>query len=118
MAQTESEERILQLQSGMARLSARFVQTLPEHVDAFDELWELLSEPEAVNSSIHEISKRAHKLHGQAGSFGFPRIGALAAQVEKEADSLLNDGRKIETDLLEELMAALLDEIEDKIEAA
>ncbi len=118
MAQSESEQRVALLQSGMAKLTARFVQTLPEHIEAFDQLWDHLSEPEALNSSIHAISKRAHKLHGQAGSFGFPRIGALAAQVEKEADNLLSAGDVPETDLLEELMAAMLDEIEDRIEAA
>ena len=117
MEQIDQDDRKAQLLSGMERLKERFVQTLPEHVSAFDDLWDCLAEPTQTAAAGSEISKLAHKLHGQAGSFGFPRIGALAAQVEKEAHVLMRAEGDIKTDLLEELMAALLDEIEDNVQA-
>lgn len=56
------------------QLRARFVAGLPER-------WQRISKPDAPGQRAQAL----HQLAGAAGSYGFPAIGELARQAERQA---------------------------------
>lgn len=82
--------------------------------DLYDDLEALgVSETDAeLEETFLELQKKAHKLHGLAGAIGFPRVGALSANIEKHIDLLLAGPRPLDATFVQDLLNELLDEIE------
>ncbi|NNK16424.1 MAG: Hpt domain-containing protein, partial [Sulfitobacter sp.] len=59
----------------------------------------------------------AHKLHGQAGTFGFDDVGMKAAQLEQEILTTQEGARPLNTEIVEVRLVALLDQIEASLAA-
>lgn len=106
------------LEAGLAKIRARFIESLEDRIESFCGLLEQLEDPATEESACMEICAQAHKLHGICGSVGQPRMGALAAQVEHHIDSLLAGPRPLNTDFVDELLNALLDEMEQNVDGA
>lgn len=100
------------LEAGFARVRERFVQGLEDREEEFLDFLEMLGDPAHTESSVDGIRAKAHKLHGLAGTVGFARLGALAAQLENHIDLLQAGPRPLEVGFLKELLDALLDEIQ------
>lgn len=100
------------LESGIAKIRERFLLSLEDRADEFYDLLEQLAEPGEEEFACTGIRAKAHKLHGLAGTVGFPRIGALAAQLENHIDLIIAGPRPLEVGFVKELLNALLDEVE------
>jgi len=66
--------------------------------------------------SIERVTYLAHQLKGSGGSYGFERISAEAAEVEKTAERLLG-GDEAVLESVRKHVANLRDEIEKQAEA-
>lgn len=117
MQQQIADDKLLQLQAGLARIKQRFIEGLPERVAEFDQLMDALYETENTVEVVEAIGQRAHKLHGQAGSFGFNNIGALAAKLEHTVDEVMNGPRPVQTEGVETALVDLLDLIDAELSA-
>lgn len=64
----------------LAELSRAFRERLPQRLDALEKMLAL-----AIEDSTYVAKARtlAHRLHGTAGSFGFPQVGEAAAKIEE-----------------------------------
>lgn len=106
------------LEAGLAKIRARFIESLEDRIDGFCAQLERLEDPATAEAACMDIRADAHKLHGICGSVGQPRMGALAAQVEHHIDSLMAGPRPLNTDFVDELLNALLDEMEQNVDGA
>lgn len=106
------------LEAGLAKIRERFIASLEDRIDDFCAQLECLEDPATAEAACTEIRAQAHKLHGICGSVGQPRMGALAAQVEQHIDTLLAGPRPLNTDFVDELLNALLDEMEQNVDGA
>ena len=68
-------------------------------IDAYECYSDVMRDPASGSA---DIGREAHKLSGSAGTFGFERIGAIAAQIEDATDVGLDTGT-----LVHELKAAI-----------
>ena len=118
MMQGMDASKAAALEAGLARIRERFIASLNDRIDQFCALLEQLEDPATEESACMDIRAQAHKLHGICGSVGQPRMGALAAQVEHHIDSLLAGPRPLNTDFVDELLNALLDEMEQNLDGA
>ena len=112
MQQQIAQDKILQLQAGLAKIKQRFIGTLPLMVEELDELIEILNDGGDVPKVFNAIRFRAHKLHGQSGSFGFDAIGAAAAKLEHKIDALMKGPQPMPTQEVENLTTDLVDMID------
>ena len=117
MQQQIAEDKLVQFQAGLEKIKQRFLASLPGLVAEFDKLMDALYETEDPAQVVQAISQRAHKLHGQAGSFGFGDIGAMAAKVEHTADRVMAGPQPIHTEEVEVHLIALLDLIDASLSA-
>ena len=106
------------LQAGLAKIRERFISSIDGRIEEFCALLERLENPETEESACLDIRAEAHKLHGICGSVGFPRMGALAAQLEQHIDSLVAGPRPLNTDFVDELLNTLMDEMEQSLDGA
>lgn len=104
------------LQMRMAELKEKFIDTLDSKIADLDRLMQYLENPELAERACREIRTRVHKIHGTAGTMGFPRMGALASQLENFIDKLFNAGPVTDTKFVGELLDSLLDEMESAVE--
>ncbi|GAA6209925.1 hypothetical protein NBRC116601_32180 [Cognatishimia sp. WU-CL00825] len=104
------------LEAGLARIRERFVASLEDRIEGFCGLLEQLEDPATEESACMEIRASAHKLHGICGSMGYPRMGSLAAQLEQHVDTVIDGPRPLNTDFVDELLNALLDEMEQSVD--
>lgn len=107
-----ADDKLIQLQAGIAKIKLRFVETLPERVAELDGLLDDLYENEDTEQVVAAIGQRAHKLHGLAGSFGFAHMGTAAAKLEQEVNAALRGAKPIQPENVELETVALLDLIE------
>ncbi|MGR3839785.1 MAG: Hpt domain-containing protein [Cognatishimia sp.] len=117
MQSTEADKSAI-LQAGLAKIRERFIGSLEGRIDQFCGLLERLENPQTEESACQDIRAEAHKLHGICGSVGFPRMGALAAQLEQHVDSVIAGPRPLNTDFVDELLNTLLDEMEQSLDGA
>ena len=117
MQSTEADKSAI-LQAGLAKIRERFIGSLEGRIDQFCGLLDRLENPETEESACQDIRAEAHKLHGICGSVGFPRMGALAAQLEQHVDSVIAGPRPLNTDFVDELLNTLLDEMEQSLDGA
>lgn len=117
MVQGLDADKSAQLQAGLARVRERFILSLEDRIDEFYELLEYLADDGCRGQACAEIRARAHKLHGIAGSVGFARMGALAAQLEQHIDLLRGGPTPNDTEFVQELLNVLLDEMEQSLDA-
>lgn len=117
MMQAPQDSNLEKLQAGLAKIKERFVQSMPERVAEFDVLMDQLYEDEDTEKVVDEICQRAHKLHGQAGSFGFAEIGAMAAKLEQNIRDVLDGPRPLNTEGIEVDLVAMLDQIDASLNA-
>lgn len=112
------DEKMQLLQAGMAKLKLEFIETTRMRVASLDGLMDELYEPDAdVGKVVDAICQHAHKLHGQAGAFGFPEIGAQAARLEKEIIDARDSAPPLNTETVEAQLVNLLDQIEASLDA-
>lgn len=116
MMQGMDADKAAVLQAGLARIRERFISSLDERIEEFCSLSERLEDPATEESACMEIRAQAHKLHGICGSVGQPRMGALAAQLEQHIDTVIAGPRPLNTDFVDELLNALLDEMEQNVD--
>ena len=117
MPSTEADKSAI-LQAGLAKIKDRFISSLDGRIEDFCSLSERLEDPATEESACLDIRAEAHKLHGICGSVGFPRMGALAAQLEQHVDSVLAGPRPLNTDFVDELLNTLMDEMEQSLDGA
>ncbi|MDK3016741.1 Hpt domain-containing protein [Pseudodonghicola flavimaris] len=117
MVQGLDAARAAQLDAGLARIRARFVESLSDRIDALYEHLDALQDIEGWTAATAALRAQAHKLHGICGSVGFPRIGERAAQLEHRIDSLTDLSGPQVRDELRELVNRLLDEMERSLDA-
>jgi chemotaxis protein histidine kinase CheA len=118
MLQATQDENLQKLQAGLAKIKERFVQGLPERVAEFDALLDQLYEEGDTAAVVEAIGQRAHKLHGQAGSFGFAEIGAMAAKLEREVMNVKDAGQPMNVEGIEAMLVAMLDQIDASLQSA
>lgn len=113
MQQAIEQDKLALLQAGLAKIKAAFIEGLPGKVAEFDALMDrLFDESEDTDKVLEEIGQKAHKLHGQSGSFGFDHVGKIAAKVEYEVMRVLEGPTPRDVDGVEAYLVALLDQIE------
>ncbi len=110
--QAQMDDRLAQLQAGLAKIKEKFLEELPATVEEFDRLMDCLYEDEDPRKIIEEIKFHAHKLHGRAGSFGLDDVGQLAAKVEHAALAALDGADPVHTETVEANLVMLLDQID------
>ncbi|MFC6639645.1 response regulator [Sulfitobacter sediminilitoris] len=116
--QALQNDKLQLLQAGLARLKLEFIETLKGRVAELDSLMdELYEEDVDVEAVVETICQHAHKLHGQAGAFGFNDVGAKAAQLEQEILNAQEGAKPLNTEVVEAHLAALLDQIEASLDA-
>jgi len=71
-----------QLQSQLSLLRSKFLATVVERILMFEEMIHNLEVDQDSAVALQNISNLSHKITGVAATFGFPKIGALAAEVE------------------------------------
>jgi HPt (histidine-containing phosphotransfer) domain-containing protein len=118
MMQGTEVDKSAVLQAGLAKIRERFISSLDGRIEEFCALLERLENPQTEESACMEIRAQAHKLHGICGSVGFPRMGALAAQLEQHVDSVIAGPRPLNTDFVDELLNTLMDEMEQSLDGA
>ena len=107
------------LQAGLAKVRQEFIASLPGRAEELDRLMDQLYDEVADKRVVVEtISQRAHQFHGQAGAFGFPDMGMIAAKVEHAAAHLLENADELDPEALETHLITLLDMIHESLEAA
>lgn len=117
--QPTNNDKLQMLQDGIARLKLEFIATLPHRVAALDGMMDELYQKDAdIEQVIEAIGRQAHKLHGQAGTFGFGEVGSIAARLEQEVITALEGPRPLSTEEIEGQLVALLDVIEASVLAA
>ncbi len=80
--------------------------------DARDRLWAVWQD-ERDEDLLFELQRRAHKLAGRGGTFGFPKISETARALEIEMDRIIRSDEPIETPDME-----MLSNMVGKVEAA
>lgn len=118
MEQAIDASKLVQFQEGMAKLKNRFWAMLPERVKEFDQLLDDLYADEDTAKVVETIGQLAHKLQGQAGTFGLGDVGELAAQLEREVMATMERPRPLDTEGVEVHLVSLLDKIEARLSAA
>lgn len=116
MQQQMADDKLRQLQAGLAQLKLVFIKSLPAKAGEIEVLLEQLYEGGDPEEIVEQIGQRAHKLHGQSGSFGFAHIGQQAAKLEHEVDRAMNGPRPIMLETIETQAIALLDLITDALQ--
>ncbi|WP_299877529.1 Hpt domain-containing protein [uncultured Sulfitobacter sp.] len=115
---TKSDEAAHSFEAGIARIRDRFIAQLPERVSELDGLLDDLYENEDFKEPVTGIRNIAHKLHGQAGCFGFAELGQIAAKLEEQADLVIEAQGPLDTENVEAYLVLLLDQIEERLAAA
>lgn len=115
---TKSEAAAQSFEAGIARIRDRFIAQLPERVAELDGLLDELYENVDGKAAVTGIRNIAHKLHGQAGCFGFADLGEIAAKLEEQADLVIEAKGPFDTEDVEAYLVLLLDQIEEKLAAA
>lgn len=110
--QAQLDDRLEQLQAGLAKIKQKFLEELPGTVEEFDRLMDCLYEEGDPRKIVEEIKFHAHKLHGRAGSFGLDTVGQLAAKVEQAALIALDGADPVQTEIVEANLVMLLDQID------
>lgn len=119
MSQIDDTERMRRLQAGLEQIRQEFIATLPGRLETLDALMDaLFEENRDQRAVVEEISQIAHKLHGQAGAFGFGELGQVAAKLEHAAVAFLEGPPQGTTDAVEGYLVTLLDMIDDSLQAA
>lgn len=72
-----------------------FLETLADHIVAFDEIAGLPLELWS-DEGIEDIARRAHKIAGVAGTLGYTQLGYLAASLEEDLRQRKHMGRLAE----------------------
>ncbi|MGD9862505.1 MAG: Hpt domain-containing protein [Pseudodonghicola sp.] len=106
-----------QLDAGLARIRARFVESLSDRIDGFYELLDGLHDGGRWQDVAAELRTSAHKLHGICGSVGFSAIGERAARLEHGIDSLPEAAQPADLAEIRTLLNQLLDEMEQNLDA-
>lgn len=114
--QTQTDDPMVLLQAGLAKIKQQFLAGLPDTVAEFDRLMDCLYEDEDPLKIMKEIKFHAHKLHGRAGSFGLHEVGQLAGKVEHGAMAAIDGQRPINTESVEADLVTLLDQIDVELE--
>lgn len=104
--------------SAITKIREKFLEGLEERANLIEELLGALEEPTLIERACVGIRAHAHKLHGLAGTVGFPRIGALAAQLEHHIDLVLDGPRPIDAGFVDDLTRSLLSEIDTQLDGA
>ncbi|WP_164549745.1 Hpt domain-containing protein [Altericroceibacterium xinjiangense] len=81
---TQTEDREDLLRRRMEELRGRFRKRLSRDRTALLDAWR--------KGSTDTVREEAHKLAGSAPSFGYPKIGAAAAEVERTLDADASPG--------------------------
>lgn len=115
---TKSEAAAHSFEAGIARIRDRFIEQLPDRVAELDALLDQLYDGVDGKAAITGIRNIAHKLHGQAGCFGFADLGEIAAKLEEQADLVIDAKGAFDTEDVEGYLVLLLDQIEEKLAAA
>ncbi|MGV6810839.1 MAG: Hpt domain-containing protein [Brevirhabdus sp.] len=103
--------------SAISKIREKFLQGLEDRANLIEGLVGELGSPETAEQISKEIRAHAHKLHGLAGTVGFPRIGALAAQLEHHIDLVMDGPRPVDTNFTGELAQTLLAEIDAQLDS-
>ena len=118
MQQAIQDDKLQLLKAGLAKLKLEFIETLKGRVAELDGLMDELYDEEAqVEQVVEKICQHAHKLHGQAGAFGFDEVGTKAAQLEQEILNAQDGAGPLNTEMIEVRLVALLDQIEASLDA-
>ena len=81
------------LESGLARLRARFLARVQEDLARMTAALDGLEAGRRTAGEVHaELRGRLHRLAGAAGSFGWPEIGTLAGTLEQELGAAPDPG--------------------------
>ena len=112
------QDKAKSLEDGIARIRDRFIEQLPERVAELDAYLDQLYENVDDKSPITGIRNIAHKLHGQAGCFGFADLGEIAAKLEEQANIVIETDGPADTESVECYLVLLLDQIEERVMAA
>jgi chemotaxis protein histidine kinase CheA len=115
MRPSEPTAAAAQLASGIARIKQVFVTSLKDRVNDFLELMELFNDPAQENAACAGFQALSHKLHGQALSLGFDKIGNAAAKLEAYLDLIIAGKQTMDIPAFSGLLNDLLDEIEKEI---
>ena len=113
MQQELQQDKMALLQAGLERVKQEFIASVPGRVAALDGLLDDLYEEGDISGAVDGIGQHAHKLHGQAGSFGFADISATAARLEQEVMNFKDAPQADDTETIETCLVELLDQIDE-----
>ncbi len=117
MEQVTDANSSAQIETGIARIRARFVSTLEDRADELYDLLDYLNDPSVRDAAYEQIQMRAHKLHGISGSLGFPRMGEFAAKLESTIDQVRSSDHPQNVQHVRRQLDVLLEEMEQSLNA-
>lgn len=102
-----------------AKLVVHFLDLARDRRKRIAALRQGLAEGELAKGSVRELEGICHALHGSAGMFGFPEIGAVAEEAENLCDPARDGGPDLArlADALDRL-CALIDGLDASARAA
>ncbi|WP_341862169.1 Hpt domain-containing protein [Gymnodinialimonas sp. 57CJ19] len=100
-----------QFADALARVRARFVDSIPDRLEEIGCQFERISDGEDLADCLHGIERELHKVAGIAGSIGLGDLGAKSAR----AEAMLIDERTGEPGSVgvEKVFEAVVDLTED-----
>lgn len=95
----------------------RYLDTMETTIIELDALLGAIGRPDVQERALEGIRFRAHKISGTAETFGYPRVGQLAHQVETAVDQRARLSASGPTKKIEALVEVLLVEMEQTLDA-
>ena len=94
-----SDEPRLSADEVMDQARCQFLAAARGTLDSFAQLGEALAAKPAGEDTLLSMQRELHRLHGSAATFGFPRVGRMAAALESAikkwaADPMLDPDRR------------------------
>jgi diguanylate cyclase (GGDEF)-like protein len=99
---------------GLDDLTTQYLQELQTKLRELRSHLAILELDPSESGSLHAVRLEAHRLKGSGGSYGFPTISTLAAQMEEIAASALANSKPLTDEKLQSIKL-LLDDLEQEI---
>ncbi|RMH41778.1 MAG: hypothetical protein D6688_11125 [Alphaproteobacteria bacterium] len=109
-------QSMMELESALKRVAEDFRRGLRERLEVLERNEEALVFGELTEEGIREVQQHSHRIRGLAAMVGYPKLSALGEKVEQEFSDAMKSGSSRER--LVEVLSALVDEIQDTLEAS
>ena len=94
----------------------RFLDAMENTIIELDALLQAMGRPDIQDRALEGIRFRTHKISGTAATFGYPRIGELAQQIETAVNQRTSRAGSSQAKRIGVLLTDLLDEMEQALD--